>query len=106
MSKVLIIDDKKSIDVEVPAVIIHLSNMLNLAVTSQEELPLLNDEWDDAYAYIATYFEEMYCALNGRNDIDEISAEFVVTSDEDTARGIVITVSIVDFTNAKNKNIC
>lgn len=100
MSKVLIIDDKKSIDVDVPEVIIHLSNMLDLVVTSTKDLPVDNVRWDDAYAYLSNYFEEMYCTLNNREDIDEISAEFVITSDEDKTRGIEMSISIVDFTKA------
>jgi hypothetical protein len=100
MSKVLLIDDKKSVDVDVPEVIVHLSKMLDLVITTQKELPLNDMRWDDAYAYLATYFEEMYCTLNERDDVDEISAEFVITSDEDISRGIEMSVSIVDFTKA------
>lgn len=102
MSKVLLIDDKKSVDVDVPEVIVHLSKMLDLVITSQKELPLSNTQWDDAYAYLANYFEEMYCTLNDRDDIDEISAEFVISDKKDTQRGIEFSVSIVDFTKSIN----
>ena len=98
MSKVLLIDDEKSIDVDVPEIIIHLSKMLDLVITSQKELPLDDMRWDDAYSYLATYFEELYCTLNNREDVDEISAEFVITNDEDKTRGIEMSISIVDFT--------
>jgi hypothetical protein len=100
MSKVVMIDDKKSIDVDVPEVIVHLSKMLDLVITSQKELPLNDTSWDDAYAYLSNYFEEMYCTLNNRDDIDEISAEFIISDKKDTQRGIEFSVSIVDFTKA------
>jgi hypothetical protein len=100
MSKVLLIDDEKSIDVDVPEIIIHLSKVLDLSVTISEKLPLDDMRWDDAYSYLATYFEELYCTLNDREDIDEISAEFVITSDEDKTRGIEMSISIVDFTKS------
>ena len=100
MSKVVMIDDKKSVDVDVPEVIVHLSKMLDLVITSQKELPLNDMRWDDAYAYLSTYFEEMYCVLNNRDDVDEISAEFVITDKKDIQRGIEMTISIVDFTKA------
>ena len=100
MSKVLLIDDEKSIDVDVPEVIIHLSKMLDLCVTTSQNLPLDDDSWGDAYAYLSNYFEELYCTLNERDDIDEILAEFVVTSDEDKKRGITFSVSIQDFTKS------
>jgi hypothetical protein len=100
MSKVVIIDDKKSVDVEVPESIVHLSEVLNMVAQLEKELPSDEMRWDDAYAYLTSYFEKMYCTLNKRDDIDEINAEFVVTSDEDRVRGITMTIDINDFTKA------
>lgn len=99
MSKVLLIDDKKRLEVEVPEVIIHLSKMMDLALKGKK-IPFSNLEWDDAYAYLALYFEELYCTLNDRDDVDEISAEFLNISKEDKKRGIIISIRIVDFTKA------
>jgi len=103
MSKVLIIDDEKSIEFEIPEVIHHLSKMLDL-VLEKKKLPFDNQEWDDAYCFLTNYFEETYCILNEREDIDEILAEFVHTSSEDEQKGIVMSVSIVDFTKTPNSN--
>ena len=97
MYKAVIQDDEHSFEVEIPESIHHLSKLTNLIAAKDILAEEVEPEWDDAYAYLAQYFEKLYCQINERDDIDDILAEFMVPSKEDLKNGIELSVSIVDL---------